>query len=477
LIAAVKRLCKDSVVYGIANIIQKISPLIIIPLIIGRLGDIAFKLYDLSFVYVYLFSSLVVLGQDSAASVFYFEQKDPGHKKRVLSYSFFIQVMTILLYLAFFYPFRHQLAGAVFHGDKSQAYFWILGLSIIPGYFMYNYGLNLLLISHRKALYVSMCFLQASLSMGGVYAVLVSFPGTIEQVFYVLIGSMTVCGLIVILVLRKEIFTHLFPLQWELLERLVWFGVPFALTSFFRQVIPSIDRYFLLKYEFIAQLPQYILAVKLGSFINIAFGAFALAFTPYSLSKIHDADAEKEISNVFHLVSIVALTVIPIVLLFKSWMINFFADPGYSLSGSLLPFFLFGWVFDLFTNFALLGVYRSKKSFFVLLLLVAGTVLIAFLNILLVPRYGVYGAAFSFGFTKLASFIIGVLYLKNHFKLNIDLLRSLAVMFLALLCCYLNFALNIYWYGFITVLVVIGIGYYVYGFLKERKMEGYFSVR
>jgi O-antigen/teichoic acid export membrane protein len=158
-------------------------------------------------------------------------------------------------------------------------------------------------------------------------------------------------------------------------------------------------------------------------------------------------------------------------------MINFFADPGYQMAGILLPFFLFGWVFDLFTNFALLGVYKSRKSFFVLVLLIAGTLLISGLNILLVPVYGVFGAALSFGITKLISFIIAITYLKNHFKLSIDLGRSAAVLFLALLCCYLNYTLNNYLYLFIVVLIVSGISYYIYKFLKRHQLEGYFSIR
>jgi O-antigen/teichoic acid export membrane protein len=311
LIAAVKRLFKDSVVYGLANIIQKVPPLIIIPIIIRYLGDEAFKIYDLSFVYAFLFSSLVVLGQDSAASVFFFEQQDKERRKQVLSYSFFIQVFTILAYLLFFYPFRYQIAIIVFHGDLKQVHFWIIALSIIPGYFMYNYGLNILLINSRRKTYVFLCCLQALLSVGGVYIAIIFIWGFRCHLFYALILAMTICGLVVTILLHREIFTRLFPLNFGLLEQLVLFGIPFALTSFFRQVIPSVDRYFLLKYHYGIELPQYILAVKLGSFINIAFAAFALAFTPYSLSKIHDKDAEQEISHIFHLVSIMALTSIP----------------------------------------------------------------------------------------------------------------------------------------------------------------------
>jgi O-antigen/teichoic acid export membrane protein len=422
LIAAVKSLFKDSVAYGLANIIQKITPLVIIPIIIGYLGKNAFKVYDLSFVYAYLFSSLVVLGQDSAASVFYFDKKQEYYdKKQVLAYSFFIQVFTVIGYLVFFYPFRYNVASFVFHGDSYQAHYWVMALAVIPGYFMFNYGLNILLINRRKVEYISLCFLLALLSIAGTYTSIIVFDGTINHLFYVLIGSMTVCGLLATFMLRKEIFGKIFPLNYPLLDKLVWFGLPFALTSFFRQVIPSVDRYFLLKYNYVAELPQYILAVKIGSFINIAFAAFALAFTPYSLNKIHHEDGEKEISNIFQIVVVIALTAIPSILIFKNWMINFFADPTYNMAGQLLPFFLFGWAFDLFTNFALLGVYKSQKSFFVLSLLITGTVLVSVLNILLVPVYGVFGAAISFCLTKLLSFVFAFIYLKKHFRISIDL--------------------------------------------------------
>jgi O-antigen/teichoic acid export membrane protein len=196
-----------------------------------------------------------------------------------------------------------------------------------------------------------------------------------------------------------------------------WCGLvyPFALTSFFRQVIPSIDRYFLLKFNFIAELPQYILAVKLGSFINIAFSAFALAFTPYSLKKIHHDDAEKEISNIFQVVSIISLTAIPVILIFKYWMIDFFADSSYLLAGQLLPFFLFGWALTFLPNFALLGVYKSQKSFFVLVLLMIGTGDGFVLNISLVPVYGVFGAAVSFCITKLLCFAVAFFLFEKAF--------------------------------------------------------------
>src|SRR5215210_3777648 len=101
-----KNLLKDSVVYGAANVIQKLVPFFIIPVIIHQLGQTALKLYDVSFVYAYLFSWLIILGQDAAASVFYFDNtKTSFNKKQVLGYAFITQWAFLALLAILFFPF------------------------------------------------------------------------------------------------------------------------------------------------------------------------------------------------------------------------------------------------------------------------------------------------------------------------------------------------------------------------------------
>ncbi len=439
------------------------------------MGDTALKQYDLSFIYVYLFSSLVILGLDSAASVFYFDQKkEIFNRKQVTSYAFILQVLIALAYLIFFYPFRYEVAGVIFPDDSGMASFWVIALSIIPGYFMFNYGLNILLWNRKKTQYVFLCCLQTFLNITGVFVAIVYFTGTITDLFYVLISSMTFCGLTALFLVRKEIFINPFPLNFRLVEKLVIFGLPFALTSFFRQVIPSIDRFFLLKFNQDGSLPQYILAVKLASFINVGFAAFLLAFTPYSLNKINHDDAEEEISVIFRIVSIIALTIIPVLLLFKGGIIEFFADDSYALSAQLLPIFLFGWAFDLFTNFCLLGVYKSQKSFFILGLLMTGTLIITVLDILLVPKYGIFGAASSFFITKFFTFLIAFYYLKKHFHIRINILKFLMFFLIVALCSWSVFFMETYIYIAILILLLSGVSYYIFKLFKRTHLETLF---
>lgn len=461
MIIALKSLLRDSVVYGVANIIQRIAPLIVIPSIIKFLGDDALKIYDLSFVYAYLVAAFIFLGLDSAVSAFYFDQKkSPYNKKQILAYGFYFQLFSCFCYFFLFYPFRQEIASFIFPNDPTMEKYWIIALGVIPGYIMLNYGLNIALWQRRKKLYILSCLIQTLLIVFGVYVSIVEFNGTISDVFFVVIASMTITGSFIIFILREQIFVNPFPLNNTLLKALLLFGIPFALTSFFRQLIPSIDRYFLLLNHFHQDLPQYILSVKLASFINIGFTAFLLAFTPYSLNKMNDDDAEQEISCIFRLVAVITLTSVPCILIFKDPLVAFFANETYALTPKLLPFFLFGWVFDLFTNFALLGIYKSKKSLFFLVLMIIGTVIISTLNIFLVPFLGVFGAAISFFITKCCSFFIAFHYLKKHFKIHINIFKLMSFFSMAAICSYLLFAANFYVYLLgMTVLLIYGIMY------------------
>ena len=63
-----KRLVKDSFAYGIANTAQKLVPFFIIPIVTSYMGQQALKVFDVSFLYAYIFSWLIISGQDAAAS-------------------------------------------------------------------------------------------------------------------------------------------------------------------------------------------------------------------------------------------------------------------------------------------------------------------------------------------------------------------------------------------------------------------------
>src|SRR5688572_11050357 len=116
----IKGLLKDSLVYGLANGIQKLVPFLLVPVTIHYLGQEAFKVYDISFVYAYLISWLVILGQDNAAGVFYFDTtKTSFDKKQVLGYGLLVQLVFLFFAGISIYSLRHFIGQVLFSKDAS----------------------------------------------------------------------------------------------------------------------------------------------------------------------------------------------------------------------------------------------------------------------------------------------------------------------------------------------------------------------
>lgn len=249
-----------------------------------------------------------------------------------------------------------------------------------------------------------------------------------------------------------------------LAQKLLWFGLPFALNSFFRQLIPSIDRFFLLHYGLDPQLPQYILAVKVASVFSVLTNAFILAFTPYSLEKLNQANAENDIGDLFRTVSLIAFALIPVLLLFRNELVLFFADSSFLEASKLLPILFFGWVFDLFGYFSTLGIYKSKNSLIVLLMLLTGTVVISALNFLLIPWLGMYGAALAFAGTKLIMFAFAIIALKRHFYLQLRVAHFAVIGAVAMLLSFLVYQVRLDIYlGILSLLAL-----YVFFFIRKQ---------
>jgi O-antigen/teichoic acid export membrane protein len=138
-----------------------------------------------------------------------------------------------------------------------------------------------------------------------------------------------------------------------------------------------------------------------------------------------------------------------------------FADSSYHLSAQLLPFLFMGWVFDLFSYFTMLGVYKSQKSIHVLIILVIGTLVISLLNILLIPRFGIFGAAMSFCFAKMIMFFMTFVYLGRYFRISINWSSLFVVLVAVSVYCYLVCVINRYIYLFMLVPLLGGVVYYL----------------
>ncbi len=414
---------KDTVIYGLASSVQKLIPLFTLPIITKHLGKAAVSTYDISFVYAMLFSWFVILGQDSAAASYYFDKENSAAtKSKIVSYSLYIQLLSMVIMLSGIFLSRKLIAGLLFKGDANLQYFWSIALAMIPGHILLNYTLSVLRWNLKSVQYMCLCLFNTVATIVTVVGLVKFLNGSIKSIFIAYILSLFLTGLGGLWLIRKQILVKVAPVDFAMVRRLILFGLPFALSSFFNQLIPAIDRTFLLHFHYSGSaLAEYGLGVRLGGFIALITSSFAMAVVPYVMSIWNDENSENQVSQIFVGSSCVMFASIPVILIFKGVLMAIFTDGTYGVTAQLLPFFFFGWVFDMLIYFGMLGIYRSRKAVPALLILISGTIVSAILNLLCIPVFGVYGAAFAFACAKLVLFIINCWYSRRYFRLSIHI--------------------------------------------------------
>jgi O-antigen/teichoic acid export membrane protein len=408
------------------------------------------------------------LGQDNATSILYFSDKDEHSRRKILRHGLLIQLCFFAMLAVLFLPVRNFVASLLFPNENTIAAFWLKALLIIPGHIVLNYVLNIFLWSENRKNYVILCFTQVCLGITGILLAMFFHSG-IEGIFWSLILATTITGLVGF-AMANRIVALKFQFDKSLIKKLVLMGAPFALTSFFQQLVPSIDRYFLLQFNYGNDLAQYALAVKIGGLLSIATSAFVLAFTPYSMNRIFEKNGEEQLSTLFLFVAPAMLLCIPIIILFKDVLVNLFADPSYDVSGKLLPLFFLGWAFDLFFYFSILGVYKSQKSYWMLFIFIAGIILISSLNFILVPRYGVFGAAAAFCITKAFLFFLPLIALRKFFKLSLNAVNFFGFLAASVLCSYLIYRLEFYQSLLLVAALITGSLFYLNSILQRHRL-------
>jgi O-antigen/teichoic acid export membrane protein len=177
-------------------------------------------------------------------------------------------------------------------------------------------------------------------------------------------------------------------------SRALILGLPVMLSSGFGIVINFSDKFFLEKYVSLSDLSTYYLGISCASIIPLIFTSFQNAWLPIFLK---EKDLQRNIAKtrkmmlqlalVFLVISI--LVYLFVVTLFK---LNVFAEK-YSQTVYVLPILLISQIIaalvPLYTNYLVYFEKTHIASFtgIVICLLTIG------LSLLLIPRYGVYGAA------------------------------------------------------------------------------------
>jgi O-antigen/teichoic acid export membrane protein len=389
------KLGKEAAVYGLSSIVGRFLNFLLVPFYTNYLARAEYGV--VSNIYAYIAFAFVIYGygMDSAYMRFV-ASSESEDKKQTLSIPLYSLLVTSLLFsvgVHAFAPAISEAIGAEGHANLIQYAGWILffdTLVIVP--FAY------LRMTNRAKVFAGLRILNILINVVLTILMLAFFRMKLEAVFIANLVASAATALMLAWVALPQLTLKL---SGQLFREMLGFGLPYIPAGLAGIAIQVIDRPIVKALTNDATLGVYQANYRLGVLMMLVVGMFDYAWRPFFLTHARDSDAPKLFSKVFtYLVALLMLVFVT-----GSFFVEdivrirmfggYFINPNYWEGLSIVPIVLMAYVFTgAYVNFVV-GVYLEKKTKYLPYATGAGALVNVVVNLILIPKYGITGAAIA----------------------------------------------------------------------------------
>ncbi len=395
-------------------------------------------------------SAFLCLGLENAYVRYFFEYKNLYQKQVLTStlFSFFIAWMIVLLFIPIMYSDFLSFVAFGTYEYKNVFLFALLALSLNLLSSMLN---QVLRNDFRTKAFIFFNFLTAFFSVGSTLLMLMFTHLGLVSVF---LGS--IVGNVVIFPFRfyavKEYL--IINIDFDILKKILAFGIPFLPASVAYWVFSSADRVMLEYMSNFESLGIYTVAVSLSAVMSLLANAVSQSWSPHAV-KTYEEDSDKAkvlYLKFFKILVVSALSLIFCVSMLGKEVINVVFPQDYEKVFYPLLFLLIGIGFQITTQITAVGIGLNKKTYYIVYISFFVATINVFLNYMLIPFYGEAGAAFS---TMLSYFLLTTLYSfvsQKLFHLEYDFKFIILSIILLIVICFASY-MNL----FFRLFLILGV--------------------
>jgi O-antigen/teichoic acid export membrane protein len=473
---SLKRLAKESLIYGLSGYISKSISLLLLPLYTAVLTTSDYGILDLLGTIVVVSTFLILSGTDTSVGYYYFRKEHFDERPQIIISSMYVRLVfsTAAFVLIFI---GAQFISHLLFGKDLSLFVIITGMTIVFQA-LHSFLFNLLRLEFRMWLYTFLSSLNILLSiLLTIYFVLILKQG----VYGALIAQAISYGLIFVYTIFYVFKRYGFGFSYIWVKKILAYGFPLIGTGVAIWVLNSTDRYFLAHYADLSAVGIYAVGAKLANIVGIVGGALQMSWGPYAMDIQYEKNAKEIYSKVFQLYFIANIAIILGISMFAIDILKVFTQPDFYAAKAVVPFLCASVFFSSAYFIVSIGINLTKKlqhTIWITLLAAGANI---GLNFLLTPVFGSVGAAFCIMTANfiifLLTYIISQKYYPVDYKHGKILVMLIPAVIIIAVSYYFNFTLvpRI----IISTVYLAASGIYVYKSFKDseefRKILGRFK--
>jgi O-antigen/teichoic acid export membrane protein/glycosyltransferase involved in cell wall biosynthesis len=418
---SITRLAKQSAIYGVGGLVSRILAVVLLPLYTSYLSTADYGKIETLVAATSVLVIVLRMGISSAFFRFYFDAKDDDGRTKVVRTSFWFTMVSATAGLLISILLADQISQLLRLGHER-------GLVIAAAVGLWA-GMNyeqltsLFRAEDRSVAFVAASLTNVLITVGATVLLVVVYK---EGPLGVLVGNLTgtLCVYFVLLGYRR----YQLGLEFDrkLFRAMNKFGMPLVPAALALWAVNFIDRLFIAVFKGQGEVGVYSVAVRVSSAIVFLMIAFRTAWPAFAYSISDDREARRTYSYVLTYVVYVACWISLAFGLLAPWIVHLLArNPSFQRASEAVALLSFGGAAYMAYTVMAIGSGRARKTQWNWVIAGVAAIVNVVLNVILIPPYGMIGAAIATAAAYVALFIGMVIYSQEVYYVDYQWRRVL----------------------------------------------------
>lgn len=332
-----KLLIENFLIYGIGQMLYKLVPLIMLPIVTRMLPDTYYMgINDLSSTVVSLVASITLVGMYDAVFRLFFDYEDEEFDKRKVICSTALAIVIILSAAGFIimFLFRDKLSK-LFFDEQGYGYLVIIcGLTVIATN-VRNIIIAPIRMQNQKKRFIigntitPICSYTVSMIMLNMGLYIIALP----------VGTLTglLVGIIIFWIWDYKWF-DLKLFDKDIVKKLLKIGIPLCPTFIIFWIYSSFDKIMISKMLDVGQTGIFSVGNKLAQVSQLITAAFSAGWSYFNFATMNDEKHAKDFSDIIEFMLIISVAAFLFCRISGQWLISILFEDKYAAASEVFPY-------------------------------------------------------------------------------------------------------------------------------------------
>jgi len=414
------RLSSHSVIYSLSYAVSQLVGFFLLPVYTRYFSPNDYGILEVLQVTMAFGAIFYVLGLSTALFKWYFQYDDEEHRQKIINTIFIFVTASSLIFTLILVALSETFSSLFFDSTEYTTHFRLVFITL---FFLAGTMIELSVLRAREqpVRYALVSTTQFVLNMVFIIIFVVGLErgvkGAIEG--NLIAAGLVYFGLTISLMQRSGI-----SFDRKRLFEMLAFGLPLVPSGIASIILTMSDRYLLQFLSTTDEVGLYSLGYKLGFVVNVIIvQPFTLAWAPFVFSMAKENNAAQIYSRVLTYVMAVGVFFALALAMLSLEFVNIMATPPFYGAHKVVPLIALSYVFYGAYFAMLVGILLEAKTKYIMLIVSCVAALNVGLNYILIPHYGMMGAAIAtlicYAIMPIGAFVFA----RKFFKVDYEWLR------------------------------------------------------